>query len=608
MQKENDNKDGYISETDENPLEALVNKENGGKFATKSQQTEKQTKNSRDSRFGRFKSWYAAHKKLSIPASVLLFILLIAAIPFTRYAAAGTVYKKDFSLQLKDSTAGTPVSGAQITIGPASAITDGSGKAVLKQVNVGNHTATVIKKHYKDTRLSVLVPILSQKNMPSFTVVATGRQVKVVLADTISQKALSGVEITAGDVEAKTDKNGSAVIVLPVGTTSQKATMSLQGYNETEVTLAVSEKEIKENKFKLTPSGKLYFLSKKNGKIDLVKTDLDGTNRKTVLAGTGKEEDRGTVLLASRDWKYLALLSRRDSAQAKLYLIETENDKLVTFDEGNARFTLVGWNDHNFVYQVDRLALKDWQAKKYAIKSFNAEKQQLITLDESKAEGSSANDAAFESINNVYSVDKVVVYTKGWTSYDYYNPNKYSGKDDGVYQMNADGTGKKTIMTFGHATGNSLYFQSYLYKPQEIYYSVQDGGESAKYYEYENGKLSGKSDLKDEFNKYFDEGGTTYLLSPSGKETFWKENRDGKSALFAGNPDGDSSKDIAALSDEYQTYGWYSDNYLLVSKKSSEIYILPKAGVKAESEMLKITDYHKPTQNFFGYGGGYGGI
>jgi hypothetical protein len=78
---------------------------------------------------------------------------------------------------------------------------------------------------------------------------------------------------------------------------------------------------------------------------------------------------------------------------------------------------------------------------------------------------------------------------------------------------------------------------------------------------------------------------------------------DGKYNLFVGNQLGDDKKSVGTLGD-YNTYGWYTDNYLLVSKSSSELYIMPKNGGAA----LKISDYFKPSQYFSGYGGGYGGI
>lgn len=609
MEDEEKKKENEIADPADNPLEVLVNKEHSSdEQAPELEATEHNPEKNHGSRFHRLKSWYSSHKKISIPATVMLLLLLVATIPWTRYKTAGVVYKKDFSMQLKDSTAGTPVSEAKVSIGSISGVTDGNGKVTLHGVSVGNHKATITKKYYKDTQLNVLVPILNQKSVPSISFVATGRQAKVLVSNLISKKNLSGVEIKVADIEAKTDKDGSATIVLPVGTSSKEATLSLKGYNEVKVTVEANSTSVKENKFSLSPAGKIYFLSKKSGKIDVVKTNLDGTDRKTVLAGTGKEEDRGTILLASRDWKYLALLSRRDSPKPKVYLIETESDKLTVVDEGNATFTLVGWNEEDFVYQIDRESTAIWQAKKYALKSYDAAKKQLITLDESRGEGDSNNSATYESITDVYSIDRSIVYWKGWFSYDYDNPARYQGKQDGVYQINTDGTGRKTIKNFNHDLDSALYVNSYLYKPLEIYYSLFDGSNVTKYYEYESGKLADKTDLAEEFKKYTEEDPKTFLLSPSGSETFWSDPRDGKSALFVGSKTGDDGKEIAALSDEHKVYGWYSDDYLLVSKKSSEIYILPRLGVKADTDSLKITDYHKPSQNFYSYGGGYGGL
>ncbi|HEX5447612.1 MAG TPA: hypothetical protein VFW90_00160, partial [Candidatus Saccharimonadales bacterium] len=93
-------------------------------------------------------------------------------------------------------------------------------------------------------------------------------------------------------------------------------------------------------------------------------------------------------------------------------------------------------------------------------------------------------------------------------------------------------------------------------------------------------------------------------LSPSGGQTFWSEQRDGKNTLFLGDGNAQNGKTIANLSD-YSPYGWYTNNYLLVSKNSSELYVMAKSG---SSSPVKISDYHKPQQTFYGYGGGYGGL
>ncbi len=558
------------------------------------------------SRWQRFRGWYMGRKKWSIPLSALALVLLLLAIPTTRYPLAGLVLSKDFTLQVTDSTTNTPVSGATVSSGSVSTLSDGNGKAKLR-LAVGHHSVSITKKYYQDRQAAVLVPILGQKNVPAIAAQATGRQVKVVINNAITKKGLADVDIKVLDITSKTDKDGKALIVLPAGEATQKATLALSGYNNADVSIKVSDTKVEENNFTITPAGKVYFLSKLSGKIDVVKTNLDGTSRETVLAGTGREDNQNTVLLASRDWKYLALLSRRDSDLAKLYMIETSSDKVTAVDEGNATFNLIGWSDANFVYQVDRLGYQLWQPKAHALKSYNAATNKIIVLDETDAQGSSNFDYNYENFNGVYIVGQRAIYSKSW--YATYSVNASLNDNQlGIYSINVMGGNRSTHKTFGYVPNESTYLQSFPFRPDQIYYQVVEKSADAKYFVYANGQISEKSSIKDDFDNYLNGGQySTYLASPSGNLTFWSESRDGKNSLFTGDAVGGNAKQIAALSD-YQTYGWYSENYLLASKNGSELYIMGSDGVKKDADALKITDYHKPVINYPGYGGGYGGI
>ncbi len=559
------------------------------------------------SRLQRFRNWYVSHKKWSIPLSALVFLLLLLVVPFTRYPVAGLVLKKNFVVQVNDSTTNTPVSGATVSSGTLSVQTSGSGKASLR-LSAGHHSINISKKYYQDRKAEVLVPIVVRKNTPVISFQATGRQVKVSVNNAISKDALANVDIKVADVNAKTDKDGNALVVLPAGTAAQKATLSLSGYNNADVIVKVSDSTVAENKYTIVPVGKVYFLSKQSGKIDVVKSNLDGSKRETVLAGTGREDDKNTVLLASRDWKYLALLSRRDSDLAKLYLIETSSDKVTAIDEGNATFSLIGWSDANFIYQVDRQGYQLWQPKQHALKGYSAVDKKVNLFDESDAQGSSNFDANYENFSSTFIVGQRLVYTKSWYA-------NFSGSSDlednslGIYSVNVNGSGgRSTHKTYGYATGTSTYEQSFLYKPDQIYYEVIEKNGDAKYLVYANNQVSEKSSIKNEFTEYLNGAQhNTYLQSPSSNATFWSEPRDGKNTLFVGDSFGIGTKQVASLSD-YQTYGWYSDSYLLASKNGSELYIFGSNGIKKDSDALKITDYHKPLVNYPGYGGGYGGI
>jgi hypothetical protein len=560
------------------------------------------------SRWKRFTNWYKSNKKKSVPLTILVVLGILAAFPFSRYHAAALVLKNNFNVEVADSTTGTPISGADVNIGDSRAVTDGNGKAVLHNAPVGSHKVLITKKYYKDSSVDALVPILKQKGAVNIKLAATGRQVKVSVKNLINHTVLADVTIKAAGENSKTDKQGNAVIVLPIGAKNAKASLSLDGYNDSEVNIAVDDKTIKENNFMLTPSGKVYFLSKLSGKIDVAKTNLDGSGRQTVLAGTGKEDNYGTVLLASRDWKYLALLSKRDgAANSKLYIINTSNDKLTTI-EGTTEVSAVGWSGDYFVYQSTRLDIGTSQPHKYSIKSYNAENSQTLTLDQNDEikDGDSPPGYYYaEQFSSVYLMGSSVAYIKTWNHYPYefiVDPNALNSKSDGLYSIKSDGSGAKSVKTWTAKDIQSLYAQ--FNKPDEIYITAFPKVGNPAYMSYNGSGV--KDESKDEVtsanNQY-----STYLASPSGDQTFWTEVRDGKNSLFIGDDNGDNGKQIASLS-VYQPYGWYTDDYLLVSKNSSELYIMPKSGLKNQDKPIKITDYHKPQQSFFGYGGGYGGI
>ena len=80
-----------------------------------------------------------------------------------------------------------------------------------------------------------------------------------------------------------------------------------------------------------------------------------------------------------------------------------------------------------------------------------------------------------------------------------------------------------------------------------------------------------------------------FFFSASGSQTFWSEPRDGKNALVLADSSGANPKTIADLSD-YSAYGWYTDNYLLLAKGNSELYISDIQGDPA----IKVTDF-QPT-------------
>ncbi len=553
----------------------------------------------RDSRFKRFKTWYKTHKKLSIPLTILLVLAILLVIPFTRYLLLGPFVKKNVQVTITDSETHIPVSGVDLVLKGKTAKTDGQGKATLQQVSVGKGTLKATKKYFKDYSQNITVTVKSVKPV-SFSMQATGRQVPMKVTNKITGATIAGAVIKISDAEGVTDQNGAVTLVLPADQATQKGTIAAKGYNDLAVTIDLSKTSVGDNSFGLTPTGKIYFLSKRTGKVDVVKTNLDGSDRQVVLAGTGQEEDGNTILLASRDWKYLALQARRENGQTRLYLITTADDSVLEMDSGDSTFNPIGWSEHSFVYTVNRNNIPAWQPKASALKTYSADTKQGATIDETNAEGTSQSDYINEVFDNTYIMKDTVVYVKQWYN-SYLSAYRLAGKRSGLYQAKANNSSKQTVKDFDAASTSSI--STVLSKPEELYVAVYDKSNKATYYEYAKGALVSANDIaSDSFSKFY----PTYLVSPIGSTVFWGEPRDGKNALFTANLQLEKPKQLVAGTD-FTAYGWYTEDYLLMSKNGSELYIAPSSGFGSTNPPLKITDYHKPTRNFEGYGYGYGG-
>ncbi len=553
------------------------------------------------SKLKRVWQWLHTHKKISIPAITVVVLAVLAAVPFTRYVLAGLVVKQDYAVVVLDNQTSRPVTSATVLLGDKSMQTDGKGRVKLN-VSAGEAKLAVTKKYYKTSAREVIVPIGKQQEPLEVRLEATGRQVPVTVLNRISGKPVSNAVVKAVGTETKTDEKGEAIAVVPAEKTEVRGTIETEDYNIAKVTIKVTADKILANTFSITPSGKLYFLSNASGKLDVIKANLDGTDRQTVLPGTGQEDKYNTVLLASRDWKYIGLFSKRDgSDKAKVLLLETDTDKLTVIDEGDAEFALIGWSGDRLVYTVTRNTVNTWEPKRQALKSYHAPARKIVTLDETTAEGNE-NDHRYQLLGETYVLDQEVLYTKNWDVADYYGEYNSQDKQITFNSAKSDGSQKKVVKEYNPPYQGHKSIDTRPAEFGEVYIRyATDGG--AEHDEYKGGKVA-KATLTDE--EFYDTY-PTYAVSPSGKKTLWSEYRDGKNVFFVGDNNGANGKQIGA-SEEYTVYGWHTDNYVLLTRKNSELRIMSASGSNDNIETsLKVSDYYKPNYVVRGYGYGYGG-
>lgn len=543
---------------------------------------------------GRTRWW--KKRKVLIPSAVLLVLIVLLAIPPVRYFALGWIWHKEVTVAVQDSRTGRGLKSATVTIGSLSAQTDESGVARVEDVPLGAHGIVIKKSYYAEVSQSITVDVFSSDRQ-EVRLVATGTVVPLVIIDRVSGSAVTGAEVMSGTTKiGKTSADGKLDVVIPANEKQLPLSISAPNFNKLETKITSESKQVA-----LTPAGALYFVSKLSGKLDVVKASLDGTDRKIVVPGTGSEDDRATSLIASKDWKYAALKSKRSSSKpAGLYIVTSTDDKYAVLDDANVEFTPVGWLGHYFIYQTARFG-EQWRAGSAQLKSYNAETGKTTVLDQSASDPASTQQSPlYEIFGMVYVIDDTVVYTKGWTMYGS-SMLSYDGKQSVIASVRPDGAGKKTIKSFPLTT--TSWVNSRLYRPGAVYFQTasQDMPQKYVYSELVGG------DYKENVTPAVDYATATYpvyQMSPSGKLSLWSEERDGKQVIFIGDKNADNGQELASKSD-YKPYGWLTDDWILLKKNDSELYITTKDQFKKGAEPLKVSDYHRSNSGFSSYG--YGG-
>src|SRR5690606_23458535 len=118
------------------------------------------------------------------------------------------------------------------------------------------------------------------------------------LVDWHSAEPLSGVSAeTIEGTSAFSAEDGLLKLVTPPSELPIEVTFSLDGYNQQ--TFTTDPTNFQEQEVKLVTAGFNAFVSKRDGKYDLYRSDLDGDNVTKIVEATGKE--RASSLALSLD-------------------------------------------------------------------------------------------------------------------------------------------------------------------------------------------------------------------------------------------------------------------------------------------------------------------
>ncbi|HKX24353.1 MAG TPA: hypothetical protein VJM46_03875 [Candidatus Saccharimonadales bacterium] len=347
-----------------------------------------------------------------------------------------------------------------VTVDGKSYKTDAQGKLTVPSVPYGKVSVTAKKAGYQDVSYGVTLdqdPFLHKfggqetddaARKVELSLKATGIPVAFKVVDAFSGKPVNVGEFTIGDIVAKPDDQGLVSVKIP-GTDDAKVTVSATfggKYVDQKFDVALDDTATPNVKtmpeIKVVPGGKHYFVSKRDGKLTVYSSNLDGSDVQPIVAGTGQETD-SIAFAVSPDGKYGVLSSSRDGARnskqdmlQRIYVVDLTTKQITKVDEG---------------YSV---AFADWSGGTlvYTTTSYEATGNNYPTTLRSV-------DTSSKRVYNFETADSIIV---GTVAFDKVVYQKYvnSGPDAAISPiLRASPVNAASIKTLGEKTDYGAYLQ-----------------------------------------------------------------------------------------------------------------------------------------------------
>ncbi|MFZ1361128.1 MAG: carboxypeptidase-like regulatory domain-containing protein [Candidatus Saccharimonadales bacterium] len=532
------------------------------------------------------------HRVAKITGFVLVVVIVLLAIPMTRYMMLGWIWQRDVTVTVQDTATGNAVAAAEVTIGDQTATTNNEGQATLRSVPLGVYTMTIQKKYYGEEQQTIAVDVLPVGETTA-TLRANGTIVRVAVVDALTDMAVRDASVASSDSKfGKTSQKGEIEVLIPTGKKELEITTTSSQHNVQKTAVTRQTKTVR-----IVPTGSVYFLNKQDGRIAVVKTNYDGSALKVVVPGTGDESDESTALIASTDWRYMALRAKRaPNKPESLYVVSTKDDSYVVMDDASATFVPVGWIGHLFVYQSTVLGNDQWRGGSTVLKSYNAETGKTIVLDSNASDpASTAVAALYETIESPVIAGGLVVYGKVWATHGEKTIST-DGKQAKIVTIKADGSDQKVVKSDTAATVEALTLHSGA--PSVVYVTIGQKQGSNTFGEITTGVYKDITDSTLATREY-----PAYVVSPDGTKTLWTEQQGDASTLYLGDKAAGNRQAVAVKDMALQPYAWLSDDRVILQKDNAELVIMTVDRLKKGATPLTVGAYLRTTPIYIaGYG------
>lgn len=497
-------------------------------------------------------------KRKIVIVSSLVIIFALFIVPWSRYFVLNTVgVRSSASVKVLDSSTQQPLKNVAVKIGTTEGRTNDDGIAKLEKLKLGTTKLQIEKRAFASVNRSITIgwgsnPLGESKLKP------VGVQYSFDIKDFLSDKPIEKADASYGEYSAFSDQNGRVVLTIDKpGDDTITITIKARGYRDETINQNTDNKEVQ--RVAMVPVRKHVFVSKRSGKYDVYKIDVDNKNEQLVLSGTGNERDDMT-LVPHPDIDVAALVSTRTNQRnndgfllSTLTLIDISGQQAQTSELATSeKIQIIGWSGNQLVYvKIASGASGD-----------NPDRHRLITYNYDN--GESKEIAKSNYFNDVMLAGDNI----------YYAPSNALQKTKiGFYKVNAKGENNKIL--FEQEVWN-IFRTDY----NKIEFSVQND-----WYELsmtDDRVLASSGPPPIQLTRI-------YIDSPDKKNSLWIDQRDGKGVLLSYNSDSKEEKVIKTQSGLTYPARWVNQKtivYRIATDQEVADYIVSIDG----GEPKKITD------------------
>ncbi len=519
-------------------------------------------------------SWSAlVCKKSRIGLGIVACVLLVAALYApVRNAVAGIFIAKDVTLVVTEIRTGEVVQEAAVIVDGKEYVTSDTGRIILKQLRPGTHTVTIEKPLYEPKKESLYVSALSTPRQKAIQLEAKGKLAKVVVKNKLNGFPVSGVRIkTESGSYARTNESGTATVVLQFTEQQTEAALSSNTI-ATKVATVRPAQDAFTNLIEVMPSGRLVYISGNAQTPQVTSIGLDGSEPKQLVAATGFEAGHDISLFRHSNQQWAVLFSRRDATVAQPRLLLISSGELVSLASDAASYQPVGWMGELFVYRAKTNTTGQFYAETEQLRAYDVSTKRTYVLYETAWEGSSSVDYAQETMGASYMLHDAVYFETSWRA-SYYYGSRLADKKMAVRYVDA---GREVRVLKDWPAGYNASIRTVAVAPRKLICYTQLDGVKNSFWEItkDTAVESAVLTVADFTNTQY----PRYVSSPNGVSALWRGAGQQAPQLFVGDS---NAKSVSVFSPDqtYARYAWYTDDYVLLQKKS-EIYIVGRGGVK----------------------------